>query len=374
MSDISQYSTTAANNNSASPNGFPENMAPSGLNDSAREVMRAIAAWYKDLGGNGTIVSGGTANAQTLTTTQTHAALDDMGLTVFRAGATNSSSMTMAVDGLTAKAVKLNGAALSGGEITSGNVYIIAYNSNGDNYDLLGNVQSGEFGSININTTGTLASGALTVTSGTISTGDLTMAAGDIIYGHTGFDIKAGTSDNSDNSQLALSGGGAASATRGGSVLIYGNEHANTGQVLIQSGNVSGGDIVVAPKGVTAVTIDENGNTDFSAGDVSISGGFLNLGTLSTLTLSSGAVTVTKTRHRIAAETGTTDDLTDLNGATNGDIIIIEPDTGDTITVKDGTGNLRLAGDFAMDSTQDKLILIFNGSQWEEISRSDNSP
>ena len=33
---------TPANNDSASPDGFPEGMAPSGVNDSAREVMRQM--------------------------------------------------------------------------------------------------------------------------------------------------------------------------------------------------------------------------------------------------------------------------------------------------------------------------------------------
>lgn len=47
MTGIELYSTTAANNNSAVPNGFPEGMAPSGVNDSARQVMAAIREWYE---------------------------------------------------------------------------------------------------------------------------------------------------------------------------------------------------------------------------------------------------------------------------------------------------------------------------------------
>ena len=42
MTDIKTWSTTAANNNAASPDGFPEGMPPSGVNNSAREVMAAI--------------------------------------------------------------------------------------------------------------------------------------------------------------------------------------------------------------------------------------------------------------------------------------------------------------------------------------------
>lgn len=42
MTDIKTWSTSAGNNNAASPDGFPEGMAPSGVNNSAREVMAAI--------------------------------------------------------------------------------------------------------------------------------------------------------------------------------------------------------------------------------------------------------------------------------------------------------------------------------------------
>jgi len=48
MAAISTWDTTAANNNSASPDGWPEGMAPSGVNDSARENMSALRTWYED--------------------------------------------------------------------------------------------------------------------------------------------------------------------------------------------------------------------------------------------------------------------------------------------------------------------------------------
>lgn len=49
MSDIKDWSTTADSNNAASPNGFPEGMAPSGVNNSAREVMAAVREHYDNL-------------------------------------------------------------------------------------------------------------------------------------------------------------------------------------------------------------------------------------------------------------------------------------------------------------------------------------
>lgn len=54
MSDIKDFSPTAANNNSAPPDGAPEGMAPSTVNNVIREVMAAIrrqwdeAEWFND--------------------------------------------------------------------------------------------------------------------------------------------------------------------------------------------------------------------------------------------------------------------------------------------------------------------------------------
>ena len=48
MTKIYTWSTTAASNNSASPNGWPEGMPPSGVNNSAREMMASIRDEWND--------------------------------------------------------------------------------------------------------------------------------------------------------------------------------------------------------------------------------------------------------------------------------------------------------------------------------------
>lgn len=45
---LKSYSTTPASNNSAPPDGWPEGMLPSAVNNSAREVMARLAEWYAD--------------------------------------------------------------------------------------------------------------------------------------------------------------------------------------------------------------------------------------------------------------------------------------------------------------------------------------
>jgi hypothetical protein len=50
MGKLKAWSTTAASNNAAVPDGFPEGMAPSGVNDSARQMMASTREWYADAG------------------------------------------------------------------------------------------------------------------------------------------------------------------------------------------------------------------------------------------------------------------------------------------------------------------------------------
>lgn len=49
MSAIKTWSATAASNDAAPPDGFPENMAPSAVNDGMRELMAQVKTWYDDV-------------------------------------------------------------------------------------------------------------------------------------------------------------------------------------------------------------------------------------------------------------------------------------------------------------------------------------
>lgn len=48
MAKLKDFSTTADDNNAAAPNGFPEGMAPSAVNNAARQLMASIREWYED--------------------------------------------------------------------------------------------------------------------------------------------------------------------------------------------------------------------------------------------------------------------------------------------------------------------------------------
>lgn len=134
MSNVSQWSTTDASNNSAAPNGAPEDMAPSSVNDVQRATMGAVRRWLQELAGD--LTTAGTGNAYTVTTTNAHAALADVPLIAVEANRANTGATTLQIDSLTATAVTLtDGTALIGGEIENGGVYLFVYD--GTNFQLL---------------------------------------------------------------------------------------------------------------------------------------------------------------------------------------------------------------------------------------------
>lgn len=143
MSEVQSWSTTAANNNSASPNGWPEAMAASGVNNSARENMAAIAKWRSD--NNGSLVSGGSADAYTLTPNATWAAYASGMTFTFEANHTNTTTTpTLNVSSLGAKTITdQEGNALAAGDIVSGGIYSVTYDNGEGKFKLLSSFGTG---------------------------------------------------------------------------------------------------------------------------------------------------------------------------------------------------------------------------------------
>lgn len=138
---IYDWSTTAASNNSAAPNGAPEGMAPSAVNDVIRENMAAIAKWFADT--NGTLVSTGSANAYALSINSTDTLYDGQTL-VFDANFGNTGAATLNVTnsgGAAQGAVtikKNNDQDLESGDIETGQKVAVVYD--GTNFQMLSQV------------------------------------------------------------------------------------------------------------------------------------------------------------------------------------------------------------------------------------------
>lgn len=128
MSEVFDFDTTAANNDDTPPDGFPENMAYSEVNDSARELMAAIARDVQD--SRGALTTAGTAPDYTLNASRD---LSGVGLAPqqvfgFRCHSGNSgAATTLNVDSIGALDL-----VMPDGEdptlVTNG-IYIVAYDS-----------------------------------------------------------------------------------------------------------------------------------------------------------------------------------------------------------------------------------------------------
>jgi microcystin-dependent protein len=123
------WSTTAASNASADSNvNWAEGMAPSAVNDSARAMMASMAKFRDDT--NGSIATGGTSTAYTVTSNQSFASLSamDNAVIAFIPHTTSGAAPTLAVDGLTAKKIRMVTAVdLTDGVLVSGSVYVVTY-------------------------------------------------------------------------------------------------------------------------------------------------------------------------------------------------------------------------------------------------------
>ena len=94
------------------------------------------------------------------------------------------------------------------------------------------------------------------------------------------------------------------------------------------------------------------------------------------LTITGTVASLNKNLSRINVDTeavAATDDLDTITGGVSGDILILAAaDSARTIVCKDGTGNMKLAGDFSLDNAEDRIVLMYEGTTWYELSRSDN--
>lgn len=126
---LSSWSKTAASNATADSNvNMAEGMAPSAVNDSVRALMASMAMFRDDI--NGSIATGGTSTAFTVTSNQVFASLSamDNAVIAFIPHTTSGAAPTLAVDGLTAKAIRMSTAVdMPSGVLVAGTPYVVTY-------------------------------------------------------------------------------------------------------------------------------------------------------------------------------------------------------------------------------------------------------
>jgi len=75
-------------------------------------------------------------------------------------------------------------------------------------------------------------------------------------------------------------------------------------------------------------------------------------------------------------EAAASDDLDSIDGVSlrTGAIAILRAaNSARTVVVRDGVGNLKLSGNFSLDHAEDTIMLVFTGTDWLELSRSNNN-
>ncbi len=105
-------------------------------------------------------------------------------------------------------------------------------------------------------------------------------------------------------------------------------------------------------------------------------GGIFGLNYSSEAVIAGGVATITSSYAIIDTEDGAATDNLDylLSPGDRGDIVIIRAaNSAHTVVCKDGTGNLKLAGDMSLDNAADTLTLIRAANIWYEIARSNNA-
>lgn len=201
----------------------------------------------------------------------------------------------------------------------------------------------------------------------------------------------SGATASTSADQLVVEGSGAAgisilTADNQASIIYFGSPSDSSGGILswahddaefdVGTGVVGASTVLRADNFVTNLILSGASSSELAtaAGSVSVTD-FLRFPNKGELTIATGAVTVTGTHHFIDTESdAATDDLTDINGGTAGDIVILRAaNNSRDPTLKDGSGNLRIAGDFTLTNSQDTILLLFDGSNWIELSRSDNT-
>ena len=153
--------------------------------------------------------------------------------------------------------------------------------------------------------------------------------------------------------------------------LIYASSATQLSRLAIGSGVlvVSGG-IPAWSSTLPAITLGGN----VSCGGYNLNNiGKINIGSASTSTIVTGAITISKSIHYVDTEgAAATDDLDNIYGGTDGDIIFLRALTDTrTVVLKHNTGNLRLNGsvDFSLDDARDYVILYYDENIWTEIAR-----
>lgn len=144
-SAIEDWSTTAASNNSTPPDGFPENMAASAVNNSARELMAQVRRFAQQSVLATFGIDGGAVNAYSITPSIRASSLISGARFIFLPNATNTATApTLRVGAAGALTIaKLSNVALAAGDLQTNVPAHVVYNAGLSGFVLMNPMQAG---------------------------------------------------------------------------------------------------------------------------------------------------------------------------------------------------------------------------------------
>lgn len=167
---VTSWSTTAASNNAAPPNGWPEGMAAAAVNDTARQMMADLVREFQV---NAVRVLASVAGTNTITGSMTPdlTSYSTGMMVIFTPANNNTGATTINIDSLGAKSiVKGDGTALESGDLQASTAHFMIYD--GTNFVLINPLS---FNLVNGTLSGTLSVTGLATLGALTATGALTL-------------------------------------------------------------------------------------------------------------------------------------------------------------------------------------------------------
>jgi hypothetical protein len=156
-----------------------------------------------------------------------------------------------------------------GGDVVfkDGGTSFLEIDKDGDNARLKNPIADGDIKLQGVDGSSTITALTFDISEAGAATFNDSVTADTLIGGASNFDIRQNTSDGSDNQRTRIGGGGDVSQSRGAFIELAGNEHTNTGDIILNAGDVSGGDIVFKTDNTARVTIDDAGGMLITTAD-----------------------------------------------------------------------------------------------------------
>ena len=258
QSGVVAWSQTAASNSTSDSNvNWAEGMAPSAINNSARAQMSSVAKYRDDTAGS--LTTGGTTTAYTLTTNQVFSSLtvlDGQELTV-RFDQANGASPTLNVDTLGAKAIQIDAStAVPTGMIGADSIWRLTYDNSIPAFII--NSVAKVLSLTTLTASGTVTGGDLAATDD-LTVGDDATISGDL----------AVTGDFSVNTNKATIAGASGNTAFAGTLAVTG---ATTLTGALTANNSAGVTAYNASKAYATFTLSGTTVTSSSSKRFNISG------------------------------------------------------------------------------------------------------